>query len=467
MSYFFRYILVPNLIFGIFSAIATSSRALINLDYCLVGLCSPIIGRYWAAAMYLVFFILDLLAAFAPTYHLRPMIILTIFRELSAFKPAALALLLVLVVAPLLGMWYLTFKRETASPPKASFRGRSVLVIVPICFILLDIMNGSNGLVRWGDVTHFSYNIAGSALVKVSRDVKATLTRQKIPPKKLGQMEYATSGVHADLIADTLKPQHIVLVIVESWGLSSDPALNQALVAPLIDPKLSSRYQVRHTTIPFHGATVSAELRELYARQASDPDDVLSESSLPALLAAKSYETISLHGFMSMFFGRNEWYPQAGFRSSLFIDDIDKLLPSHERCGSANFRGICDDKMPSLIKQLLISSEGATPTVPKFIYWLTLNSHYPYAVPDHPSSFACQSFDLSSRYQDVCNLSGTLYSTFSALGSLIADPDIPPTRFIIVGDHSPPFLMRSKEGLYNRQFVPMVEIIPKVLESKR
>ncbi|ABQ27341.1 sulfatase-like hydrolase/transferase [Geotalea uraniireducens] len=362
-------------------------------------------------------------------------------------------------------MWYLTFKRESVTLQRHNLQGRKVLLVVPLCLVLLDVLNGSNFVARLSDATYFNYNIAGSALVKVGRDIKASITKRKIPQKELGPNEYAMSGVRADLTAGILPLQHVVLVIVESWGLSNDTALNQAIVAPLTNPSPLSRYQVRRATVPFYGATVSAELRELYARRASDPEDVVSGTSLPALFAAKGYETVALHGFMPVFFGRNEWYPQAGFRTSLFINDIDKLQPVHERCGSTSFRGICDDTVPSLIKQVLVAQGAAS--APKFIYWLTLNSHYPYASPDHPSHFACGQFDLSSEHQDICNLSAILNSTFEALGKLVSDPGIPPTRFIVVGDHNPPFLMRSKDGLYDKKSVPMIELIPKVQEISR
>lgn len=455
-----RYIIFPNIIFGVLGFVTISSRALINLDYCLVGILVPFLGRYIAAILYLILFLLDIIATFAPTYHLKPVIILSIFRELSAFEPTSIALFSVLLAAPLLGMWYLTFRKELKKPQKITLAGRGVLLIVPVFLIIIDVVNGSNGLIQISDATRFSYNITGSALVKAVRDIHKTVTKQKVHPKKLDSKGYATSGLRNELTVGTLEKVNIVLVVVESWGVSSDYKLNQALAEPLTNRKLSSRYQIRSRVVPFHGATVSAELRELHARQASDPADIASVESLPALLASKGYDAIAMHGFMPQFFGRNEWYPKIGFHTSLFVNDIDRIHQTSDRCGSTNFRGICDDIVPSLIKQMLVEEKSAT--TPKFIYWLTLNSHYPFAAtPDHPSHFECSKYELSRIHRDVCNLSSTISTTFEALGNLVADPEIPPTRFIIVGDHSPPFLMRSKEGLYDKQFVPMVELMPK------
>lgn len=464
MNYVLRYILIPNFVFAIFNLVATSSRPIINLDYCIVGILTPFIGRYWGVLLYLFLFVLDLVASFAPTYHLKPVILLTIFRELSAFEPTTLALLSVLLISPILLMWFFTLKRDFFSSQQLGLRSRSTLIIASLIIIILDIMNASNGLVRTSETTSINYNIAGSALWKISHDIKIT-SKKKIPPIVLQESEYAMSRVHANLIAGTLPLQNIVLVIVESWGISTDSTLNAAIVKPLSNPKLLSRYQVLSSVVPFHGSTVPAELRELYGLRASGPQNVEAATSISAMLASKDYETYALHGFMPNFFGRDAWYPKAGFRNIIFINDIKKLQPTDELCGSTNFRGSCDDKMPSLIKQLLLGKNGVAVNTPKFIYWLTLNSHYPYATPSHSSHFACESFGLSEKNQGVCNLSTILYGVFSSLADLIEDTDIPPTRFIIVGDHSPPFLMRSNEGLYNNAYVPMIELIPKMRET--
>lgn len=464
MNYLFRYLIFPNIVFGILATIATPLRALINIDYCLIGICSPFIGRYWAATLYCAFFVLDIVVSFAPTYHLKPVIILSMYREILAFSPIYILLLLLLFVTPLLCMWYLTFKRELISSHQKDLRWRSVLIIVPLCLMLLDILNGTN-IASPSKTVIFRFNIAGSALARVYSDIMASGAKRIIPQKQLGQNEYAMSGVFSDIKANKLPHHNIVLVIVESWGISKDAYLNQALAASLTNSNILSRYQVRSTTVPFMGSTVPAELRELCARRDSDPDNVASIKALPAILAEKGYETVALHGFMPLFFGRKEWYPEAGFHTSLFIDDIDKMQFTHERCGSTAFRGICDDSVPPLIKQLLMKQTATN--APKFIYWLTLNSHYPFVAPDHPSRFVCNDFNLSSTQQDVCNLSSTLNSTFESLSKLVMDSDISTTRFIFVGDHAPPFLMRSNEGLYDKDNVPMIELLPKKQEIVR
>jgi phosphoglycerol transferase MdoB-like AlkP superfamily enzyme len=195
--------------------------------------------------------------------------------------------------------------------------------------------------------------------------------------------------------------------------------------------------------------------------RALDPNDVTRET-IPTRLARMGYDTVSLHGFIPNFFGRDEWYPLFGFKRSFFVDDLDKLLPVHKRCGSAMFQGICDDEIPSFVAKILSTPDAQER--PKFIYWLTLNSHYPFGAPPS-SSFRCDKNQLTLKYQDICNLSATIYNVLSALARLAADPDTPPTRFIITADHSPPFLMRKKDGLFDKKYVPFIELIPR--ESKK
>ena len=465
MKYIFRYIFVPNFVFSIFNIYATTSRPIINIDYCIVGIATPFIGRKGGIVLYFLLCLLDLVASFPPTYHLRPIILRNIFRDLSVFRCTTLALLIALVFISLLVMWYFTLKRELFSQQQLGLLSRSTLILTSLLIILADIVNGSNGFVRTREAVFINYNICGSALLKICNDIKISHNKSKLPPIMLKKSEFAMSRVHEDLLKDSLAEQNIVLVIVESWGISKDSALNVAITRPLGNLNLLSRYKVYSSVVPFHGSTVSAELRELYGLRASDPKEIKSAISIPSILASRGYKTIALHGFMPNFFGRNEWYPKAGFGNTLFIDDIKKLQTTNDLCGSTNFRGICDDAVPSMIKQLLLEKTGGPSNKPKLIYWLTLNSHYPYGPPSHSTHFNCKSFGGSVSNQAVCNLSSTLYGVFSSLAKLIDDPDIPATRFVIVGDHSPPFLMRSNEGLYNSAYVPMIEFIPKKHED--
>jgi hypothetical protein len=54
-----------------------------------------------------------------------------------------------------------------------------------------------------------------------------------------------------------------------------------------------------------------------------------------------------------------------------------------------------------------------------------------------------------------------------AIAVLAADPALPRTRFIIVGDHAPAFVLQSRARGLRRGVVPFVELIPKEKPKNR
>jgi hypothetical protein len=47
------------------------------------------------------------------------------------------------------------------------------------------------------------------------------------------------------------------------------------------------------------------------------------------------------------------------------------------------------------------------------------------------------------------------------VAAIAAAPHLPPTHFVIVGDHTPPFFDRARRGAFIEQYVPFVELIPR------
>jgi len=56
---------------------------------------------------------------------------------------------------------------------------------------------------------------------------------------------------------------NFVLILVESWGLSKESAINTALLEPYFSPDLLKRYEISSGTVPFYGPTIAGEAREL------------------------------------------------------------------------------------------------------------------------------------------------------------------------------------------------------------
>ena len=99
---------------------------------------------------------------------------------------------------------------------------------------------------------------------------------------------------------------------------------------------------------------------------------------------------------------------------------------------------------------------------PYFIHWMTLNSHLPVLVPSTLASGAPCSPALSlspntalcSWYQLVANVHQSVSGmAMSGLGR--------PTVFVIVGDHTPPFVEPAVRDRFSRSVVPYVLLIPR------
>ncbi len=256
---------------------------------------------------------------------------------------------------------------------------------------------------------------------------------------------------------------NLVLVVVESWGLSQDSPLKQALVQGYTQTDLLAKYDVLQGIVPFYGSTIAGEARELcgsgfgfHLLVASTSD---LKSCVPTRLAAFGYDTIAMHGMTDRMFDRAKWYRTIGFKERWFNEQFEQEgLPD---CIGA-FVGTCDADIAGSIGQRL---KEQTPQ-PYFIHWMTLNSHLPVLVPaplKHgapclaafslvPNSVLCSWYQLIENvHQSVAQI---------ALGDLAR-----PTVFVIVGDHAPPFgnlVLRSK---FSQTDVPYVILMPRSYEN--
>ena len=135
------------------------------------------------------------------------------------------------------------------------------------------------------------------------------------------------------------------------------------------------------------------------------------------------------HSFTGGFFDRTQWYPNIGFRDAL---RPSSRMPARERPGS---RGACDrGDIPRQIGAALREARE-----PRFLYWLTVNSHLPVLRNDRLQTENCAAFDatLDRDYPMVCRLLQLFDQTARAGREICAG--FPDTDILIVGDHLPPF----------------------------
>ena len=251
--------------------------------------------------------------------------------------------------------------------------------------------------------------------------------------------------------------RHVLLVMVEAMGEPSDPAVRRRLIDLWARPEVRARYTVTSGNTLFYGSTTSGEMRELCGRWGDYPEvmEARDPRCLPARLAARGYRTQAWHSFRGGFFDRTQWYPNIGFSEMRFGPEL--IAAGAETCPGV-FVGACDRDIPRQIGAALREARE-----PRFLYWLTVNSHLPVLRNDRLQTENCGAFDarLDRDYPMVCRLLQLFDQTAGALAQEITAPGFPDTDILIVGDHLPPFFDRHHRDQFAPDRVPWILLRPK------
>lgn len=263
---------------------------------------------------------------------------------------------------------------------------------------------------------------------------------------------FSSAATQTDFGALAADGNHLLVVMVEAWGMPRDPALRAKLLRRWREADIGRVYDVRFGSTPFWGSTTYGEMRELCGRWDDYHHLVEARDAtcLPARLAAQGYRTTAIHGFDEGFFRRTKWYPHVGFQQLLFREAL--MDAGAEKCGGV-FPGACDRDVPAMIGYRLKAAKGK-----QFVYWLTLNSHIPVPASEKLGTKDCARFDpaLARDHAMICRLFSLWSDTNDGLARMLADPDLPPTDVLIVGDHAPPFFDRSQRTQFDPARVPWV-----------
>jgi hypothetical protein len=248
----------------------------------------------------------------------------------------------------------------------------------------------------------------------------------------------AAAGAHGN---------NVVVVMVESLGYLVDQAARERIGAPLYDQSVTKDYVVTEGHTVYYGSTTSGEMRELCNTRTFYTDYVQEHGSscLPNLLKSRGYASIALHAFSGGMFERENWYPEIGFDKELFGEDL--LKTTHRACGGA-FQGACDADLAPVIA--VESQHAAENGKPRFIYWLTLNTHIPVAPGQALTDFDCAQDGNGYGTVKVCRMAELWHDVFNVVAKIARDPAVGPADILVVGDHSPP--LWSKRG--RAQFEP-------------
>lgn len=88
----------------------------------------------------------------------------------------------------------------------------------------------------------------------------------------------------------------------------------------------------------------------------------------------------------------------------------------------------------------------------RFVYWLMLDSHHQF---DENTPPKCEEGIPAFRY----NSATSLRRVISTIADVALDPQLPTTRFVIVGNHAPPILNPGLRRQSSNSEVPFIELI--------
>jgi len=256
---------------------------------------------------------------------------------------------------------------------------------------------------------------------------------------------------------------NLVLIVVESWGEASDPQLKNALTQPYLQAGILAKYDVVQGSVPFAGATVPGESRELcgksYGFHLLNASRSTLQGCLPDRLAAIGYHSVAVHGMNGNLFNRANWYKTIGFQEIWFHDQFKDLgLPD---CPGV-FIGTCDANIADWIGRRLDEDSPR----PYFIHWMTLNSHLPVLVPAPLTNGApCTSSLSLAPDTPLCSWYQLVANVHRSVAELAAGNLARPTVFAIVGDHAPPFADPAMRDTFSQLQVPYVILLPRAGRS--
>ncbi|WP_434054969.1 MAG: sulfatase-like hydrolase/transferase [Roseibium sp.] len=265
---------------------------------------------------------------------------------------------------------------------------------------------------------------------------------------KTGFAQFAKTTEHRDLL----------IVMVEGLGAFSSRAYQDIVWGPLLGAPIREKYAVTQGTALYFGSTTSGEARELCNLKADYRDfrDKDMTDCLPHRALAAGYKTAAFHAFTERFFERNDWFPKIGFQELYFLEErvglkADKDLPW---CGMT-FKGLCDSDVARSVEAYLTSDEH----LPRFVYWLTLNSHKPVMPGEVPERLAC---DDGGVFGDVelCRMSEQWLNISHLVQEIALNEKLKKTEILLVGDHHPPLFTRKARHLFQPAQVAWLHLAP-------
>lgn len=421
------FVIVTNIFLYIISRYLGLARPIVNTDYLLIYLLFLIFPykQYLRLLFLLLIAALSIIDITLFAMQVFPFIQLNDFLYLSAFiftgpdtyQKILLALVVYITLLHLLLSTY--FFKEVLSNKK-------IVLLILIATIVTSSFNVTDIRSQlWFFIKnyHHDYNLIS--------DNKNLLVSNKYD---------SISEELFDKSAESHHRKKILFIVNESWGVTNNPIIQQKMLSPIY--KYKNNYDtVESGSFIFNGATVSGELRELCQKNATVMDiekvgDEEFNNCLPDKLNQQGYDTYSMHGASGSLYNRMHWYPLAGFKHTLFKED----LKDARDCVS--FSGKCDYDLFEPIATIMSENDKV------MLYWLTLNTHAPYTDRLFIDDFDCKQYSIKPNSESCFNLKQQ-YQFFNRLSEYVQDTRMKGVKIYIVGDHAPPIMsLKDNFGVF-------------------
>jgi hypothetical protein len=450
------------------------------VEYCAIGVIALFLPGTVSGIALVALALVDISVAVSETFAIpisQCAENLSIFNALSLFRLVATGLVLLMILAIGLAAAFL---------PLGRIRGRhrtyaaSCLVLFALTSVLIDYGTLVKRAGHFENPTRHGFHEAGDAIgssyfeeFHPSRMPLVRLVRSEFNYAQVCAKAHDTRGTTSTVAsAASLADRRIqvvaqgnrddlpdlVLVLVESWGLHEDKEVNESLLDPYRKLADSGRYRLLQGTVPYFGFTVVGEGRELCASRIgfylAEALPSQLKGCLTERLNALGYQSIAMHGMDGQLFNRATWYKAMGFQETQFKSEFERQgLPN---CPGA-FIGTCDSDVAHSIDQRLAEEMSK----PRFIYWVTLNSHLPVLVPSplHHEQL-CLALSALRDQAAVCSWYQLIWNVHHSISEIAAGNHHRPTIFVVVGDHAPPFSTPMARSQFSSTVVPYLVLLP-------
>ncbi len=440
-----------------------------NAEFLIIGILSVFLRTRLTVGLLVSAVFLDIVRGIGSTYMFSPSEMLRSIQYLFASSPSHLWRVMVIAICIAVACLLAVFASSGgADARERRYVARALFVFFFLC-VGVDVLVGHLGILQRDVQLNVPRLTRFPTHFLVKSEWQAETFRH---PGRFGDdasvKSASTRLVGLDITSALPKTSatlpNVVLILVESWGKPRAADLEGALVQPYLYEGLSERYTVSQGTVPFHGPTVNGESRELCGSAMGF--GLLSASvsqlkgCLPARMNGMGYHSIGVHGNSGRMFDRSEWYSRIGFDETWFKEGLQRSgLPV---CPGA-FPGICDAAASEWIGDQLQRSSDS----PKFIYWVTLNSHLPVPIPNMVKSPpTCEGSHVAAESPALCSWYQLEFNVHRSVVELAMRETTRPTVFLVVGDHAPPFSSVKLRSQFSDEVVPYVLLEPKADEIK-